>query len=59
MRLASLCLLSLALTGCTTSREVVAPPTADRPGDAWRALATEDDRHRLQRWRDAWVEALA
>ena len=29
---------------CTTSREVVAPPTAERPNDGWRALATEDDR---------------
>jgi hypothetical protein len=59
MRFAPLCLVSLALAGCTTSREVVAPPTAQRPTDGWRTLATEDDRHRLQRWRDAWVEALA
>jgi uncharacterized protein DUF4893 len=59
MRLASLFLLSLAFAGCATSRDVVAPPTGERPNDSWRTLATEDDRHRLQRWRDAWVEALA
>lgn len=51
--------LALALAGCTTSREVVAPPTAERPSDGWRTLATEDDHRRLRRWRDAWVEALA
>lgn len=48
-----------ALAGCTTSHEVVAPPTAERPNDSWRTLATADDRARLRRWRDAWVEALA
>jgi hypothetical protein len=48
----------LALAACTTSREVVAPPTAERPNDGWRTLATEDDRARLRRWRDTWIEAL-
>jgi len=48
----------LALAACTTSPEVVAPPTAERPNDGWRTLATEDDRSRLRRWRDAWTEAL-
>lgn len=38
---------------------MVAPPTAERPNDAWRARATADDRGRLRRWREAWVEALA
>jgi len=52
-------LAALALAACTTSRDVVAPPTAERPNDSWRALATEDDRGRLRRWREAWVEALA
>ena len=51
--------LALALSGCTASREVVAPPTAERPNDGWRTLATEDDRGRLRRWRAAWTEALA
>ena len=50
---------AFALSGCATSRDVVAPPTAERPNDSWRALATDDDRGRLRRWRDAWVEALA
>lgn len=48
----------LALAACTTSREVVAPPTAERPDQGWRALATQDDRARLRRWRDAWTSAL-
>ena len=49
----------LALAGCATSRDVVRPPTAERPSDNWRTLATEDDRGRLRRWRGAWVDALA
>jgi hypothetical protein len=48
----------LALTGCTRSREVVAPPNAERPNDAWRSLVTTDDRARIRTWRDAWTEAL-
>jgi hypothetical protein len=52
-------LLLLALAGCTRSREVVAPPNANRPTDTWRSLVTEDDRNRVRRWRDAWTEALA
>jgi len=47
-----------AFAACTTSREVVAPPTEERPNDGWRTLATQDDRSRLRRWRDAWTEAL-
>jgi hypothetical protein len=48
----------LACSACTTSREVVAPPTAERPNDGWRTLATDDDRSRLRRWRDTWTESL-
>jgi hypothetical protein len=48
----------LALSACAVSREVVAPPTVERPNDDWRALATEADLDRLQHWRNAWVEAL-
>jgi hypothetical protein len=55
----SLFSLALALAGCATSHDVVAPPTAERPNDVWRTLATADDRGRLRRWRHAWVEALA
>lgn len=52
-------LVLLALAGCTRSREVVAPPNAERPNDNWRSLATDDDRTRIRHWRDAWTEALA
>jgi uncharacterized protein DUF4893 len=58
-RLAPALLAAFALAGCATSHEVVAPPTAQRPNDSWRARATADDRARLRRWRDAWTEALA
>jgi hypothetical protein len=53
-----ICSALLILPACTTSREVVAPPTAERPNDGWRTLATENDRSRLRRWRDAWTAAL-
>jgi hypothetical protein len=52
-------LVLLALAGCTRSREVVAPPNANRPTDNWRSLVTDDDRNRVRHWRDAWTEALA
>jgi hypothetical protein len=58
-RLALPLLALLALAGCTRSREVVAPPNAERPNDNWRGLATDDDRTRIRHWRDAWTEALA
>ena len=56
---ALLLLAPLALAGCARSREVVAPPSAERPSEAWRALATEDDRGRVRRWRNSWTDALA
>jgi hypothetical protein len=56
---AALLLVPLALSACAISRDVVAPPTAERPADGWRALATEEDRGRFRRWRDAWTDALA
>jgi len=52
-------LVLLALSGCTRSREVVAPPNAERPNDNWRSLVTDEDRTRIRHWRDAWTEALA
>jgi hypothetical protein len=57
-RLAPILLVLLALAGCTRSREVVAPPNAERPNDNWRSLVTDDDRNRVRHWRDAWTEAL-
>ena len=58
-RLALLLLAPLALAGCAHSREVVAPPSAERPSDAWRGLVTQDDRGRLRNWRKSWTDALA
>jgi hypothetical protein len=55
---APLLLALLAVAGCTRSREVVAPPNAERPSDTWRSLVTEDDRNRVRHWRDSWTEAL-
>ena len=52
-------LAPLALAGCTHSHEVVAPPSAEQPSDAWRGLATADDRGRLRRWRNSFTDALA
>lgn len=57
MRLAFF-VIPFALSACTASREVVAPPSLERPNDIWRALATEPDIERLQHWRNAWVDAL-
>jgi hypothetical protein len=58
-RLTPLILALLALAGCTRSREVVAPPNAERPNDVWRSLVTDDDRTRLRHWRKSWTDALA
>lgn len=58
-RLALALLALFALAGCTRSREVVAPPNAERPSDNWRSLATEDDRTRVRKWRKSWTDALA
>jgi hypothetical protein len=58
-RFAPFLLVLLALAGCTRSREVVAPPNAERPSDNWRSLVTDDDRTRLRNWRKSWTDALA
>ena len=58
-RFAPTLLVLLALAGCARSREVVAPPSAERPSDTWHSLVTDDDRNRIRHWRDAWTEALA
>jgi hypothetical protein len=54
----ALWLLPLALAGCARSREVVVPPTDERPANNWHRLATRDDRDRLRNWRDSWTTAL-
>ncbi|MDQ8756587.1 DUF4893 domain-containing protein [Sphingosinicella sp. LHD-64] len=35
------------------------PDPASAPGATWRGRATEEDRHRLHDWRDAWTDGLA
>ncbi len=47
--------LLLALGAPAAARDDVVPAG---PNASWRSAATEDDRGRLQRWRDAWVAAL-
>ena len=37
----------------------VAPAVAQAPSGDWRRVATEEDRDRLRRWRQAWTEAFA
>ena len=49
--------LALTLGGCAGATRQ-APAAAAAAAD-WRAVATEDDRGRLRRWRTAWMEALA
>jgi Domain of unknown function (DUF4893) len=58
-RAALLLAAALAVQACARAREVVVAPSAERPSENWRSLATEDDRGRLRRWREAWTGALA
>jgi len=51
---ASLLALSLSAAAPAAAQVVEAPADA-----SWRSVATEDDRGRLRRWRDAWMEAIA
>jgi len=55
-RLALLALGALAPAAIAAAREEV---VTERAGSNWRAVATQDDRDRLQRWRNSWVDALA
>jgi hypothetical protein len=50
--------LCAGLAGC--GRGDRPPAEATRPPVAadWRAVATQQDRERLRKWRDAWVDAL-
>ena len=40
-------------------RDIIARANSERPVDNWRAIATEDDRRRIRRWRETWVDAVA
>lgn len=53
--IAAAVLLALAAPSIATAQDVV--PAA--PNARWRSAATEDDRARIRRWREAWVAALA
>jgi len=53
MRFLSLALLTLALSGCATSRGP-APVASD-----WRSVATDGDRKRLRDWRGEFARAVA
>ena len=53
MRFLSLALLTVALSGCTTSRGP-APVASD-----WRSVATDGDRKRLRDWRGDFARAVA
>lgn len=55
MRILAL-LLPILLSAAALARDEVIEAA---PNAGWRAVATEDDRGRLRRWRDAWTEALA
>ena len=58
-------LMAVALATCAAAQDLPAverqPDVAacDQVAASWRRVATEDDRRRLRRWRDAWTEALA
>lgn len=49
--------LAVPLAGCAGSDAFTAR-VSELPTN-WRAVATEDDRNRLRKWRDAFVEGLA
>ena len=53
-RIAAVLLLALAAAPALAQNVVPAAPNA-----RWRSVATEDDRARIGRWRETWVEALA
>jgi hypothetical protein len=40
-------------------RDIIARATSQHPVDNWRTIATEDDRGRIRRWRNNWVDAVA
>lgn len=56
MRWTLLLLATAALPGCAVYREA-ASATIDTD-QTWRAAATDQDRERLRKWRQAWTEAL-
>lgn len=50
--------LGLGLAACGGAQERPETPRAAKPTAPWREIATEADRDRLRKWRDAWTQAL-
>jgi hypothetical protein len=64
-KLAGLCALSMMLASCSGGGERPRPaetppaaPTMATGASDWRRVATDRDRDRVRRWRDAWMAAL-
>jgi hypothetical protein len=51
--------LLLAASPAAAQRDNDVVPSGPNVGPGWRGTATQEDRSRLRRWRDAWVAALA
>lgn len=51
--------LILAAPAAAAQRDDDVVPAGPNVGIGWRGAATEEDRGRLRRWREAWVAALA
>jgi hypothetical protein len=56
---AAACLLLLPAFPAVAGRDIIARATAQHPVDNWRIIVTEDDRRRIRRWRNNWVDAVA
>ena len=56
LRLSLLAVIASASAASAAVPDEVVPP---RAGSDWRQVATEDDRNRVQHWRDTWIDALA
>jgi hypothetical protein len=50
---------ALATPACTAQASAPGLQRCVAAAPNWRTTATEDDRRRIRRWRDAWTEALA
>jgi hypothetical protein len=56
---AVLALLLLPAVPAVAGRDIIARANSERPIDNWRVIATEDDRGRVRRWRNTWVDSVA
>jgi hypothetical protein len=58
MKLLAAALIALS-TPAAAQRDNDVVPSGPDVGPGWRGVATQDDRSRLRRWREAWMAALA